>query len=189
MATPKVKSDLSTINTSAINSIKLRVEDNSRIVDDIVNEIVSPYVKDLDRYVQFIKNCLKDGENPPTDYELEDFLMNLSTDIYFASGMSEQLGIRDDIAKAVYKETYNSVRDSTVGGTIADKNVQAELESQQEQLISICYTRAYRVVKAKVESAQELLSSCKKVLSRRMSEQQLTQMTGNVGSRRSGYED
>ena len=183
-----MKSDLSKIDSNAISSIKLRVEDNSKIVDNIVNDIVKSYIQELDRYVLFIKDCLKDGENPPTDYELEDFCMNLSTNIYFASGMSEQLGIRDDIAKAVYKETYNNVRD-TAGGTVQDKNAIAELEAQQEQLISICYTRAYRITKAKVESAQELLSSVKKVLSRRMQEQQLTQMQNGIGNRRDRYED
>lgn len=183
-----MKSDLSKIDSNAISSIKLRVEDNSKIVDNIVNDIVKSYIQELDRYVLFIKDCLKDGENPPTDYELEDFCMNLSTNIYFASGMSEQLGIRDDIAKAVYKETYNNARD-TAGGTVQDKNAIAELEAQQEQLISICYTRAYKITKAKVESAQELLSSCKKVLSRRMQEQQLTQMQNGIDNRRDRYED
>jgi hypothetical protein len=183
-----VKSDLSKVDVNAIQGIKLRVEDNSHIVDDIVRDIIKPYTEDLDRYVTFIKDCLKDGENPPTDDELQDFLMNLSTDIYFASGMCEQLGIRDDIAKAVYRETYNNARDNTVGGTVQDKNTMAELESQQEQLISVCYTRAYKIVKAKVDSAQELLSSCKKCLSRRMQDVELTKMQGGVGSRRSSYE-
>ena len=63
-------------------------------------------------------------------------------------------------------------------GTVQDKNTLAELASQQEQLISICYTRAYRIVKAKVDSAQELLASIKKVISRRMQEQQLTNISG-----------
>lgn len=183
-----MKSDLSNVDMNAINGIKLRVEDNSHIVDNIVNEIITPYIKELDRYVKFIKDCLKDGEQPPTDYELEDFCMNLATDIYFASGMCEQLGIRDDIAKAVYRETYNNARDNTTSGTVADKNTMAELESQQEQLISICYNRAYKAMKAKVESAQELLSSCKKCLSRRMQEIDLTKLQGNIGSRRSDYE-
>ena len=182
-----MKSDLTNIDVNAINGIKLRVEDNSHIVDNIVNDIVKPYVVDLDNYVLFIKNCLKDGENPPTDYELEDFCMNLSTYIYFARGRCEQLGIRDDIAKAVYRETYNNARDNTTGGTVQDKNTNAELQSQQEQLISVCYTRSYKIVKAKVESAQELLSSCKKVLSRRMSEQELTRITPN-STRRDTYE-
>lgn len=177
-----MKSDLSKIDGSAISSIKLRVEDNSGIVDNIVTDITKPYVSDLDRYVQFIAGCLKDGEHPPTDYELEDFCMNLATYIYFASGMCEQLGIRDDIAKAVYKETYNNARDNS-NGTVQDKNATAELEAQQEQLISVCYNRAYKMVKAKVESAQELLSSVKKILTRRMQEIELTKMQGSTERR------
>ena len=185
-----MKSNLSNVDVNAIQGLKLRVEDNSHIVDNIVRDIIKPYTEDLDKYVLFIKNCLKDGETPPTDVELEDFCMNLSTYIYFASGMCEQLGIRDDIAKAVYKETYNNARDNADRGTVQDKNTLAELESQQEQIISVCYTRAYKTTKAKIESAQELLSSVKKVLSRRMQEYELTKISNNIaGSRRDRYED
>ena len=133
-----MKSNLSNVDVNAIQGLKLRVEDNSNIVDKIVRDIIKPYTEDLDKYVTFIKNCLKDGEQPPTDVELEDFCMNLSTYIYFASGMCEQLGIRDDIAKAVYKETYNNARDGATSGTVQDKNTFAELEAQQEQIISVC---------------------------------------------------
>jgi len=178
-----MKSNLSNVDVNAIKGIKLRVEDNSHIVDDIVSDIIKPYVEDLDKYVKFISQCLKDGERPPTDYELEDFCLNLSTCIYFAGGMCEQLGVRDDIAKAVYKETYNTARDNSSSGTVQDKNTLAELESQQEQIISVCYTRAYKTVKAKVDNAQELLSSCKKVLSRRMQEVELTKMAGTISRR------
>ena len=136
-----MKSDLSNVDSKAIDALLGRVEDNSHIVDNIVRDIIKPYIEDLDNYVIFIKNCLKSGEQPPTDYELEDFCMNLSTYIYFASGMCEQLGVRDDIAKAVYKETYNTARDNTSGGTVQDKNTMAELQSQQEQLISMLYPR------------------------------------------------
>ena len=161
------------------DGIKVRVEDNSKIIDGIVQDIIQPYCGDLDRYVKFIRECLKDGENPPSNSELEDFCLNLSTQIYFAGGMCEQLGVRDDISKAVYKEAYNSNRDG-VGGTIADKNASAELASQQEQLVSICYGRAYKILKAKVDSAQELLSSCKKALSHRMQEEQVTRLSSNI---------
>lgn len=167
------------LDKQKFSKIKLHVEDNSVIMDDVVMDIIKPYTKDLDNYVLFIKECLKDGENPPSDSELDDFCMNLSTYIYFAGGMCEQLGIRDDISKAIYKETYNTVRDNA-GGTIADKNSTAELESQHEQLVNVCYNRAYKIVKAKVENAQELLSSCKKVLSRRMQEYNLTHMTNGL---------
>ena len=102
--------------------------------------------------------------------------MNLSTYIYFAGGMCEQLGIRDDISKAVYKETYHSNRANIDRGTVADKDSLAELAAQQEYLTNVCYNRAYKIVKSKVDNAQELLSSTKKVLSSRLSERELTRI-------------
>lgn len=159
-----------------VHSIQRTVEDDSKQIEEIVQEIIRPYCKELDRYVSFIRDVLADGQNPPTDQELDDFCLNLSTDIYFASGMCEQLGIRDDISNAVFKEVYHTARDSEASGTVADKNSIAELKSQQEQLTNICYNRAYKIMKAKVDSAQELLSSCKKVLTRRMNEYNLTHM-------------
>ena len=164
------------IKPEKVNEIKGRVETDSALMDDVVNGIIQPYVKDLDNYVLFIKDILKDGENPPTNAELDDFSLNLATYIYFAGGMCEQLGIRDDISRAVYKEMYHSQRASIDKGTISDKDSLAELASQQEYLVSVCYTRAYKTVKSKVENAQELLSAVKKVLSRRMQEQELTRM-------------
>ena len=152
------------LKITSVDKIRLHVEDNSKVVDSIVTDIIKPYSEDLDKYVRFIKDCLKDGNTPPTNGELEDFCMNLSTFIYFAGGMCEQLGIRDDISKAVYKEMYHSARASIDKGTVADKDSLAELTAQQEQLTNICYNRAYRIMKSKVENAQELLGSCKKVL-------------------------
>ena len=163
------------IEPESMKNIQNRVELDSKALMDIVNGIIQPYCKDLDDYVKFIKDCLKDGERPPTNDELDDFCTNLATYIYFAGGMCEQLGIKDDISKAIYKEVYNSERDRGTG-TVADKDSLAELASQQELLTNVCYNRAYRIMKAKIDAAQELLGSVKKVLSRRMSEQELTRL-------------
>lgn len=165
--------------TEEIENICNKVDLNSAQIEEIVNGIIEPYCKDLDKYVDFIKGILADGEHPATAQELDDFCMNLSVYIYYASGMQEQLGIKDDIAKAVYKEMYHSARESIGKGTIADKDSLAELASQQEYLTSVCYKRAYSIVKAKVSAAQEILSSVKKIISRRMSEQELTRIGGN----------
>ena len=159
--------------------IKDDVEEKSKVIDTIVEGIINPYCKDLDKYVRFIKECLADGETPPTVDELEDFCLNLSTYIYFAGGMTEQLGIRDDISKAVYKEMYHTARANQETGTIADKDSLAELASQEEFIVSASYNRAYKMLKAKVENAQELLSSCKKVLTRRVTEMELTRIGGS----------
>lgn len=163
------------LDITKVKNIRLHIEDNAQIIENIVDDIIQPYCKDLDRYVAFVSSCLKKGERPPSVSELEDFCLNLSSLIYFASGMCENLGIKDDISKAVWKETYNNARDD-YKGTVQDKNSQAELQSQQEQLTNICFSRAYKMMKAKIDASQELLSSCKKVLSHRMQEEALTHM-------------
>ena len=165
------------VDLKKLENIKLHVEENSKVIEEIVSGIIKQYSKDLDEYVLFIKNCLADGQNPPSDVELDDFCLNLSTYIYFAGGMCEQLGIRDDISKAIWKEMYHTKRNALDKGTVADKDSLAELYSQQEQLTNICYSRAYKIMKSKVENAQELLSSCKKVLTRRMNEMELTRFS------------
>ena len=162
----------------SLTKIQENIESNAGALDTIVNDIIAPYCRDLDKYVGFIKECLKDGENPPTNEELDDFCMNLSTYIYFAGGTCEYLGIRDDIAKAVYKEMYHTARASQSSGTVADKDSLAELASQEEFIVSAAYNRAYKIMKSKVENAQELLASEKKVLSRRIQEAELTRIGG-----------
>lgn len=164
---------------SKIVKVKNEVEEDSKQIDKIVSGIISPYCKSLDAYIQFIADILGDGENPPTDAELDDMCINLATRIYFAGGLCEQLGIRDDISKAVYKEMYHTSRSNITTGTVADKDSLAELASQEEFIISSAYTRAYKTMKAKVENAQELLQSIKKVIGRRMQETELTKIGGS----------
>lgn len=166
------------VDLDKIQEIKLHVESSSNQMDAIVNEIISKYIDELDACVSHIDGRLCEKDNPPTDYELESFCLNLSTLIYFAGSKCEQLGIRSAIATAVYKEMYNTSRDNLSKGTVQDKNTLAELASQQEQLVDIAYKSAYKIVKSKVDNAQELLSSCKKAISRRMQEQQLTNLMG-----------
>lgn len=173
-----MKFNITDENASSLTKIQENIESNAGALDRIVDEIISPYCRDLDKYVRFIKDCLKDGENPPTNEELDDFCMNLSTYIYFAGGTCEYLGIRDDIAKAVYKEMYHTARANQSSGTVADKDSLAELASQEEYIVSAAYNRAYKIMKSKVDNAQELLSSCKKVLTRRISEFETTRIGG-----------
>ena len=127
----------------------------------------------------FIRSILRNDEQPPTDAELDDFAMNLSTLIYYTSVGAEQMGIRDDLSSSAYKEAYNVARSMQKSGTVADKNAQAELDAMAEKVVSIVYNKSYKILKAKVESAQEVLSSVKKIISRRMNEYELSRMQTN----------
>lgn len=155
------------------------IEENSAELDKTVNDIIERYSGELDDYMQFVIGILRNDEQPPTDAELDDFVLRLSTLIYFTSVGAEQMGIRDDLSSQMYKQAYNVARSMQKSGTVADKNAQAELDARTEKVVSIIYSKAYRILKAKVESAQEVLSSCKKVMSRRMNEYELSRISVN----------
>lgn len=156
-----------------------KIEENSAEIDKTVNEIIDRYSGELDDYMNFIRGILRNDEQPPTDAELDDFAMNLSTLIYYTSVGAEQMGIRDDLSSSAYKEAYNVARSMQKSGTVADKNAQAELDAMAEKVVSIVYNKSYKILKAKVDSAQEVLSSVKKIISRRMNEYELSRMQTN----------
>lgn len=156
-----------------------KVEANSAEIDKIIQDIIESYSGELDEYMRFVMGILRNDEQPPTDAELDDFIMRLSSLIYFTSVGTEQMGIREDLSHSAYKEAYNIARNNQKSGTVADKNAQAEIEAQAERVINIIYSKSYKILKAKVESAQEVLSSCKKVISRRMGEYELSRMSAN----------
>lgn len=156
-----------------------KIETNSTEIDKTINDIIERYSGELDEYVNFIRSILRNDEQPPTDAELDDFALNLSTLIYYTSVGAEQMGIRDDLSSSAYKEAYNIARNAQKSGTVADKNAQAELDAMTEKVVSIIYNKSYKILKAKVDSSQELLSSVKKIISRRMNEAELSRIQVN----------
>lgn len=166
-------------NNILSSDLMTKVEENSGKLERTINEIIEVYSGELDEYLNFVRGILRNDEQPPTDAELDDFALNISTLIYFTSVGCEQMGIRDDLSRAAYKEAYNVARSLLDKGTVADKNMQAEIDAQAEHIVNIVYSKAYKILKAKVESAQEVLASVKKVMSRRMNEAELSRMQTN----------
>ena len=155
-----------------IEILQERINDNSKMINDLTNKLVADYCKQLDDYVRFIQSILQDDKHPPTAQELDDFCLNLPVLLYFAGEAQENLGIKTDVAKAVKQEKYNEIY-REVKGTIADKTSASELQVQSEEVTRIIYDRSYKIVKNKLEYASELLQSVKKVITRRTTELEL----------------
>lgn len=170
----------SVIDKNKVEEIVGKVDDNSRLVEEIVDKLVEHYSGELDRYMAQIDDVLTDQEVPPTDLQLDDFTLNLPSILYFTSEAQESLGIKEDVSNAIRNELYNMIRDKS-DGTVADKNSRAELATQSEAIVAIAYKRAYRKVKLRVECAYEMLSAVKKVMTRRMGEVQISQMDRGRG--------
>lgn len=157
-----------------MNNDKLNnAENQSKQIIDIVNEVVNSYCLQLDEYMRAIDRCLLNSTEPLPNDKIHEFILNLSSILYFVNSKQEELGIKDDVSKAIYKQKYNNAR-SNKSGTVADKDAYASNESQEEQIINVIYNRAYKEVKLKVDSGIEMLNSLKKVLGHRMVEAELS---------------
>ena len=111
------------------------------------------------------------------DEELEDFTLNLPSLLYLVSARREELKVKEEVAKAIHKDVYNRVREKAQG-TVADKDTAADLAAQSEAITVIVLQRSGSTIKTREEAAWEMLNSVKKVLTRRISELELTRQTG-----------
>ena len=131
-------------------------------------------------------NCAKEkGINPLevlaknaniTNEELDDIIMTIPTLLYFISEQQEKLGIKHDVSKSSRELLYNKIYMDTPG-TAGIKKARADSQLVNESLVNIVYSRTYTIIKSKVDFALELLQSAKKILSRRISENEITKLS------------
>lgn len=167
----------STVNLDKVHENNDRVESLTAVVREMVKSIVDDACAELDKYMAVIDEILRDSDNPVSDAELEDFTLNLPSLLYLVSARRESLKIKEDVAKAIHKDVYNRVREKAQG-TVADKDTAADLAAQSEAITVIVLQRAGSTIKTREEAAWEMLNSVKKVLTRRISELELTRQTG-----------
>lgn len=174
--------DLNSALASSVDMDKLKANNNrvdalASDVQKMVSEIVNNACKTLDDYMKLIDEILCDKDQPVSDEELEDFTLNLPSMLYTVSAAREGLKVKEDVSRAIYKDVYNRVREKA-RGTVADKDTAADLAAQSEAITVIVLQRAVSTIKTREEAAWEMLNSVKKVLSRRISEMELSRQSG-----------
>lgn len=168
----------SSVDLDAVRKNNDRIENLSNVVRSMVKVFVNEACGELDSYMSQIDKILTNDEGVPvSDDELEDFTLNLPSLLYLTASRREELRIKEDVAKAVYKEVFNRVREKAQG-TVADKDTAADLAAQAEAISVIVLQRAGSSIKSKEEAAWEMLNSVKKVLSMRIAEIDLTKQSG-----------
>lgn len=162
------------IDQDRMREVSARVDNLSTEVIEMADNIANKVCEDLDGYMRYIDDILLKQETPITDEQLDVFVLNLSSILYLVSDAQENLGIKEDVSRAIQREVYNRVREKAQG-TVADKDTAAELQCQEESITTIVYARAYKKVKLRVEAAAEMVNSIKKVVTRRVAEYEMSQ--------------
>lgn len=167
------------VNQNKLNEANVMLDNAESIIGDNIVSQVNNLTTELDILMDMMhKKINKDGYEI-SDKELEKLIIRLPILIYELNNTLMKAGIREDLAKIIKQTNYNS---SYVmqEGTIADKKAGAELDIKEEILLETTWKRSVKIINQKMEIAGELLSSCKKILSKRMEEISIMKRTPNI---------
>ena len=175
---------LENLDKDKLEKLTDSVSQNVSYADNIICGVVKAYTGELDRIMCMIKTDIVDKDQPATTEVIEKYFLELSNCLYFIGQEAEKLGIYDSISKSVAKETFNNYyMDDTIAlddkgkkRTVAELTALAENASIYEQTVNDIYNKAYKIVKSKVSSAENMCSALSKIMSRRMNEMQLSAM-------------
>ena len=171
------------INNKDLNDIDQEIQAMSEDYTSLSNSIIASYTSDLDSLVQSIYlNIRKDNYS---DQDLEKQCLDLSATLYFVSVRIEEAGVLEDLSKMLKQEQYNksyldtqleAVKNNTKI-SVAQTQALAEEKSKHHTMMNAIYIHVVKAVKGKIDSAYELLSTMKKIISKRMSDAQLSSNT------------
>lgn len=148
---------------------KMMIDKSAQYCDSILFALVDECTRDLDAYIDNISRNFKDTANIDNT-TLDNFILNLPMLIYYSSAKLEQLGLKDDLSAIEKKKKISEVLSTSEAKLKSDRQIEAELGSIDISLLNDIYQRAYRVVRSKLDTAYEVLASCKKIMSRRIEE-------------------
>ncbi|MDY5928583.1 MAG: hypothetical protein SPJ27_00885 [Candidatus Onthovivens sp.] len=157
------------INQSTLDECNDILSHAESIVGTNIINNVNELTKELDCLIdQMHKKVLKE-EYQISDKELEKLIIRLPILIYELNNVLMKAGIREDLSKIIKQINYNQAF-SIQEGTIADKKSGAELAVKEEQLLETTWKRSVKIISQKMDIANDLLSSCKKIFSKRIEE-------------------
>ena len=172
---------LDNLDRDKLNEKFENTDGNVSSFQDICERVVDYYANDLDDLMLAIKRDVVDVDEVDTN-TIEKYFLRLTNHLYFMGVQVETLGVYDDLSEISAKEEYNKTFIDSQGLapsdikskiTVAERQAIAEESAKYGFTVNSIYNRAYKIVKFKIDAAQEMVKTLSKVLSKRMGDLQL----------------
>ena len=155
-----------------------KVENTSKNIQEMVDEILGDSLKELDDYIALVRKIFI--ESPEIiDGDLDKILLSIPTYTYYVLEIAQRLEMRKGISKEHASFAKNEAMLNATG-TVADKTAKAENQTAEDRLVQIAYNAASALVKSKLDGAMAILDSAKKVQARKLAEMRLTGQAGSA---------
>ena len=167
------------LDITQIESKLETTKENVSYISEIADKVVGAYTRSLDSLMQEIYKNVVENDNASNN-DLEKYFLRLTNTLYFMGEKLERLGLHDDVSKAQFREAYNNAyldaqTSLSAQGkpTVAMLTISAENGSVNETVVNAIYSRSYKTFKFKVDSGFEMVKTLSKIISKRMTENQL----------------
>ena len=166
------------INQEDLHSHSQELNDNMKYFEEIGRPLLEEYSKDLDEKVAAVKGYLDQCRAYNLDFDMvsiQKALLDLTTTIFFTSEKLEKVGWLEDVSKLQYQSTYNNAylekQGSEVAGGAGGKFSVQQLRAYADQValsdnvLNFIYSRCSKILKDKVDQANEVAKALSKILS------------------------
>lgn len=140
-------------------------------LEELTEKIVQEYAQELDSFMSVVYSYMEEGNL--LDSELEKVILTIPMLVYYTGAKAESIALKDAIAKEMVRDKYNTTLLSA-SGTDTVKKSTAESKSTEERLLNLVYISAHKKLKHRADTAMEMMNSCKKILTSRIVEKQLS---------------
>lgn len=174
-----------------LNDVRNQIGTLSEEYFSIMDQVVNSYSEELDTYIDnTIRPALDSDVADLSINQLSNFALSLSTLIYTVGSHVEKTGVLEDISKLIKQETYNNAymdaqskaEEQKSKLTVAQLTAIAEEGSKYETTMNSIYSRTYKQLKFKLDSALELLSTIKKIISQKVQEMSLNNLGDSLAN-------
>ena len=162
------------------------LNDNMRYFESIGRPLLEEYSKDLDDKVAAVRNYLNQCKEYNLDFDMlsiQKALLDLTTTIFFTTEKLEKVGWLEDVSKLQYQTTYNNAYlekqgSEAAGGAGGKFSVQqlrayADQVALSDNVLNFIYARCSKILKDKVDQANDVSKALSKILSAKINEMQL----------------
>ena len=152
------------------------VKQFNRQCDDVVDTaltISEKYTGYLDDCIYNVKELLQNTATISNE-DLEKYIALIPVLMYELIDKMQVLAVRVDAAKTQKKTEFNKAYITSDESTVAAKTSSAQLQVEDEQFIEDIYIRVYKHCEKKLDTAEMLHSSLKKLMNWRLNEFDVT---------------
>lgn len=169
---------LNNIDEQKVQELLESTTTNATYFTDTVKKVVESYTGELDDLMYNIYQDIIKQESVPT-ISIERYYAELTSMLYFMGDRLEKLNVYNDMSKNAAREIFNkayldagSEKDAKGKSikTVNELTSIAESAAQYELVVNQLYDHAYRTTKQKIDAANEMVSTLKNILKKRISE-------------------